>query len=507
MKHSKRILAFLMAMLIAVGLTACSSGSSSSASGSGSDSASDSGSSSAADGESVLLRVFMQDTKSTDDAMVAEAISEVQEVKDLGVTVEIVKYGAGEYKEKMPLVLTSDEQVDICFDAGWMAYLERVQTSAYLDITDMLTELTPTLYETLPETLWNGMRVNGRIYGVPTYKELGEQWAFYAEEDFLNEAGIDPETITTFADAEVILEALAGTDRAGFQVSNTGVYNSMFMLDNYDSIDGSQNSMVMIKKDDPSVIVNTYETEDYKEGVTLMYDWYQKGYISPDVLTRENYDEYIKNGNHKYGLGYVSYAPQNEIIQSTTYGKTLTPMPITPITITNSSARGSLFAILSKCENPELALQFLEVWNTTPEVKNLFCYGIEGKHYNLVDGQVEQVEDVNTLYASQNWTTGNSFISYTLVGETKDKWEQYEAWNEQGVEAECLGFTPDTTNVADKVSACNAVIAEYGPMLQTGSVNPEEYLPRFQQALKDAGIDDIIAEYQAQYDEWRANNK
>ena len=446
------------------------------------------------------MRIFQNDTKSTDDAMVAEAVSELPEVKALNVTVEFVKYGAGEYKEKIPLVLASDEQMDICFDAAWIAYIERVNSNAYLDITDMLDELTPTLKETIPETLWNGMRVNDRIYGVPTYKELGEQWALYAETDFLNEAGIDPETITTFADAGTILEALAGTDRAGFMLGNAGASKSLFMLDNYDEVD----SLAVIQKEEANTIVNPYETEDYEEGVTLLHDWYQKGYISPDVLTRENYNEYIKNGNYKYGLNYVSYAPQNEIIQSTTYGKDLTPMPITPITVTNGASRGSIYAILAKCENPERALQFLEVWNTVPDVKNMICYGIEGVHYNLIDGQVERVEDANTLYASQNWTTGNSFISYTLVGETKDKWDQYLAWNEQGVESVCLGFTPDTTQVADKISSCNAVVAEYGPMLLTGSVDPAEYLPRFQQALKDAGIDDVIAEYQAQYDEWKA---
>lgn len=146
------------------------------------------------------------------------------------------------------------------------------------------------------------------------------------------------------------------------------------MLDNYDEVD----SLAVIQKEEANTIVNPYETEDYEEGVTLLHDWYQKGYISPDVLTRENYNEYIKNGNYKYGLNYVSYAPQNEIIQSTTYGKDLTPMPITPITVTNGASRGSIYAILAKCENPERALQFLEVWNTVPDVKNMICYGIEG---------------------------------------------------------------------------------------------------------------------------------
>ena len=39
-------------------------------------------------------------------------------------------------------------------------------------------------------------------------------------------------------------------------------------------------------------------------------------------------------------------------------------------------------------------------------------------------------------------------------------------------------------------------------MLTYGDVNPDEYLPQFLNELKAAGIDDIIAEYQAQADAW-----
>ena len=59
-------------------------------------------------GETVLLRVFQSDTKGTDDAMVADAINQLPEVKALGVTIEMVKYGQGEYFEKIPLVMASD---------------------------------------------------------------------------------------------------------------------------------------------------------------------------------------------------------------------------------------------------------------------------------------------------------------------------------------------------------------------------------------------------------------
>lgn len=40
--------------------------------------------------------------------------------------------------------------------------------------------------------------------------------------------------------------------------------------------------------------------------------------------------------------------------------------------------------------------------------------------------------------------------------------------------------------------------------LDCGSVDPETAIPEFNQALKDAGIDEIIAEKQAQYDAWKA---
>ena len=39
-----------------------------------------------------------------------------------------------------------------------------------------------------------------------------------------------------------------------------------------------------------------------------------------------------------------------------------------------------------------------------------------------------------------------------------------------------------------------------------GSLDPETELPKFQQSLKDAGIDEIIAEKQKQLDAWAAEN-
>ena len=110
---------------------------------------------------------------------------------------------------------------------------------------------------------------------------------------------------------------------------------------------------------------------------------------------------------------------------------------------------------------PIARFAFLEVWNTVPAVNDAICYGVEGLTYNLVDGQVELVPDSYEMWGGQNWTTGDSFISYTLVGETKDKWDVYLAWNESAKVDPLLGFNYDSTDTSAEVAALNAALAEY----------------------------------------------
>ena len=65
-----------------------------------------------------------------------------------------------------------------------------------------------------------------------------------------------------------------------------------------------------------------------------------------------------------------------------------------------------------------------------------------------------------------------------------------------------MGFIFDSTNGYDQIAACSAIVAEYRPALLYGLVEVDEYLAKFNQELKDAGIDDIIAEEQRQFDKF-----
>ena len=127
-------------------------------------------------------------------------------------------------------------------------------------------------------------------------------------------------------------------------------------------------------------------------------------------------------------------------------------------------------------------------------------------------GQLEYPEGVNS--DTSTWYSGfggayepNSLFLPAWYYQLPNLSEIYEQSNKEAIPSLALGFVANTENIADQIGACNNVIAQYYLPLINGDVNIDEVLPVFQQALRDAGIDDIIAEKQAQLDTWLANKK
>lgn len=65
-------------------------------------------------------------------------------------------------------------------------------------------------------------------------------------------------------------------------------------------------------------------------------------------------------------------------------------------------------------------------------------------------------------------------------------------------------FSFDSGAVKTEIAALNNVTNEYRFGLENGEMDPDVYLPKFRQALKEAGIEKVIAEKQAQLDAWAA---
>ena len=136
------------------------------------------------DEEIVTLKWYMSlPNVATDTDQVIEALNEYTREK-IGVEIEYMPMADSEYMEKMPTYINSGEDFDICFTADWSTdYLQFAQRDAFLDISELLPEYGKETWELIPEQLWKAVTVNGAIYGVPSYKEMGRQGGIYVNSE------------------------------------------------------------------------------------------------------------------------------------------------------------------------------------------------------------------------------------------------------------------------------------------------------------------------------------
>ena len=64
------------------------------------------------------------------------------------------------------------------------------------------------------------------------------------------------------------------------------------------------------------------------------------------------------------------------------------------------------------------------------------------------------------------------------------------------------GFIYDTTSVSRQIDDVREVIREYTPILECGCVELDANYTTFLNRLREAGIDEILADKQAQLDAW-----
>lgn len=454
----------------------------------------------AADLSPVTLRIFFLEGPAGDEELVADYINNLPQVQALNVTVEICKEWNWD-RSQLPLQLAGDEQMDIGYDNG-AEFLSRVDQQAYTDLSGYLAG-DPDFYDYIPEALWKGVSVNGGTYAIPTYKEIGEQWGFLVDKKDLDACGIDASSIKKLADMEPLLVEMAQQDLGAVYIPSWADWLKVGLFDTYDFTPGN---LGVIRRQDGAKVENLYETQEFADLVNMMYDWNQKGYIPDEMLTEPV--EWITNeanNKHNYCVRYTWYSPCAEYLYAPDYE--LVPILLEDPVVSNDAARGSVFGVYQKCENPERAYQFLKLWNTDPEIKNAFVYGIPDVHYKLVDGQVEIIKEEGQprKFEGVNSMSGNVMISYTLVSEPKNKYNLYDEFNQKATPAADLGIVYDTGNVNDKVTNCTAVLEEYAKPLLLGFVEPESGIQTLNEKLNEAGIADVIAELQSQYEAFKAN--
>lgn len=452
-------------------------------------------------GSSVELVYYTIGDPDEDLELVNQAINELL-LERYGFTIDYRKLGWNEYEAYLTSLVNTHSGFDIAFT--WTeGYQENAVAGHWLDITDFLsTEDFQGLRSAVDERFWHGAAVGGRVYGVPTNKELATPLHFLYSAELVEKYGVDIESYDSIASLEGVLEEVAAGESGCIPLFFDSSHVNLVATLGYEYAAYSDLPLVVRSGDSSCAVLNAFEQPDVLQLLDTLRRYYLLGYINQDAAIRSNLSRF---DDERVFLRIASGGPDSAASYSQTFGYPIVVHQSSESIVTSESTQGGIMAVNAYTAHPRECLVFLQALNTDPELRNLFNYGIEGVHYTLTDSG--QVHSISGGYTGVEYTQGNWFILRTREGERPDKWDVYREFNDEARESELLGFSPSYDGLESQRQAVADLYQRYGSALFTGTVDPEIYVPRFLEELEAAGLGELQSALQSQIDAFLTENK
>lgn len=471
--------------------------------------------------EPVTLKWWLQGSNVTDDSAVLEKANEYLKEK-LNVTLEPIWGTWGDFDQNAPLAINGGDDVDIYFTAAWGAveYNTFARKGAWVRLdnpeNNLIEKYAPELWKTIPEVVTEGAKINGAdgygVYAVPTYKDYATQNCWDINVDLLTKYGYTLDDIKnadyySFGD---ILETVKKGEGKDFypllvegKVLERMVTNSIIVAG-----DSPTNNILSyyMNADDPGAagaygdeIHNKFATPEYKKFVEQSRKYFEAGYIDPtmgnekqanDTRTATQLAGKYLIGTQSFSLGYDLQASQERGIE-------VAFVPCTPAYIDTTAVQGAMMAVSTSSKNPERAVMFLNLLNTDPYLMTLLNFGVEGVHYDMVEGEAK-FTDKRTDYIPWTMGMGNVTILPPQAGQGVDFYKEFVDYYSKAKKIPAHGYVFDLTNVEAELGALSNVAAEFVLALSTGTVDPAVKLPEFLKKLEANGIDKVVTEANTQ---------
>lgn len=398
---------------------------------------------------------------------------------------------SGSYNDRLQMIMASAEEYDIAFTSSWANnYAQNVKRGAYIPLDELLDKY-PNLKQTLPQPMWDAVKIGGKIYAIPNYQVMYEEWGAYFRKDLVEKYNIDLSKINDIKDLTQIFQMVKSKE-PGIYACGSGfpwVVSTPFSeIEPY---------LFAVDTNKWQVVDST---EYLKDNYKLMREWYKQGFFPEDVATGSSSNELMKNG--KVFAGATRMKPGAEAELKNNYKSDFVIKSIRPPVLSRNSAMSTLSAISSTSKDPETAMKLLELMNTDKQLLNLLSFGIEGKDYTKVrDNKAQKIPGQYEFYP---WMLGNQFNSYTLIDQPDDIWEETIKKNEQAAVDPLIQFEFDRTPVENELNQMNAIRTEFEKILFNGLEDTDKILAMREEKLNAAGKEKVRAEMQRQLDAWRS---
>ncbi len=360
--------------------------------------------------------------------------------------------------------------------------------------------------------IMNNGRLGGSVYMIPRYFGTVLDWKFIYNNDLV-EGKYDMSKVHDMDSLEECLAAL----KEAYPDEHFLVYTDQFCVMQNFATHTAQVGLYAATEGDSTTLVNYYATDAYHDACRRAYEFRQKGYCDPEGSANTlSHDEAVMSGSSKgviMGHSADAAAIGDMFDKMNYYGADFEAVTIAKSDLYTDNV-GIGISYTSK--NPSAAARFINLLYTDEFVWNTLIYGAEGQDYvwNADHTAVDYPEglDANTIPYNCMYSCGiigNGFQGLPFANSNTGSNSEYgmELMNKAWAPP-LYGFTPSNVNVMNEYAAVSNVVSQYKDVLNFGDVDPDSGVyEQFLSDLESAGINAIIADYQAQADAWLAANK
>lgn len=546
----KKLLAVLLATSMVCGLAACGSsdkpasgdsgqagGTSTAASQAASSDggSSDAGASGIDTSEHVVINYMTTGDAPTSTKEVFEkTMAELNKILTEKVNAELQIYFIPwtDYLSNYNLTLAQmDGSVDLVGTASdWLDAWPNAKNGAFLELSeDMLKTYAPKTWESVSPEHWELCKYNGDIYLMP--EDNYAQWTnhgFIYRLDWAKEAGLT-NGVHSWEDMTEYFRYVKETypdiipwDSDGTQYAQMAggwvASHSNFVV-----IDGLCSGGIWGGTKDDLYTVTTpcyTDTEMMVNFAKAMKEWDEIGVWRTDVLNNTTGDN-----RADYRIGRVA-AEQHH---TQTWTDLCSATPANTIYADDPDAETGFFyfgeetknvvalsithgamAVSAGSKNPERALMVYDLLRNDPECYNLLVYGMEGVSYEI-DGNGMRTtpegynSDTDNINGTTNYWWGRN--DDLEIKDASKNWDAIDAlyaeYDKIKIDYPYGQFVANVDEIQGQINIINEIHTNYMKLIAFGKYQgtAEDIVAQYQAELKAAGIEEVTAELQRQFDE------
>lgn len=469
-----------------------------------------------ADAEKIVFASVGWGEQARDQEAVTNRLKELTREK-INVEADIMIISISTYAQQLNVMMAGGEDLDLFFIPFDVSVNSMINQNQLMPLNDLLASEGQAITGSLGNLIQYG-NFKGKTYAIPFNGSKVYPTTIAMREDLLEKYHLNLDDVKSYKDLAKIFEVIKENESGMVCIApNSGsLLGGYSMGDKIGKLDMLGDCIGVLLGNDNYKLENLYATEEYKDLVYTMREWYQKGYILKDAATTTESGSVMYNEGKVFSYFYIDIL--DTIDKAYHHAGVTQQGQQTMVKALNrpiiSSATGFYSTgISSQSKHPEAAMKWFNLMYKDAETVNTLYWGIEGTNFvKEADGTISFTpeEAANRGYDLPfNWMFGNTELQYTFkdTGHSADYFAQRVKQNESAEISNAFGFSFDMAPVQSQYTAVANVVSQYQRALECGSVDPAVELPNFIQKLKEAGIDEVIAEKQTQLNAWAAEKK